>query len=1261
MENKKQDPELISDKMEQELADLGYDKTFRLTVTPAEAARIIEEQKIAGEKDQPDDVEESTLSEDEKEALRKKTQERIRSIGVIDVSKVAEAEARDKADENLSRNKEELAGVSGFFKKIWKYNLAREYYRQKEITKAKNDIFVNENLYGKNGDDVEHNMTMDAITDRFLSEYEGVIREDSGESKETFGGENDPEHIVALKEKIKNLVRSYASGKITSETFDTVRGRLLGKACLEGEDTVSKGKMYADNLREVADQVKAAVAHGVGLETLDLNFALTVGKAVSGVRTETNFSTVDKAIMSMQERFKGVPGMMVNETTVALAVILAKKKLRHGARLAGIGVAGFFGGVVALAAVSAEKENMRMKMDRAQHLRDRAKGKETPEGAKRREQLDTSVYEMQKAGDVSIGLESLIPRIQNLTFEEKNDAINFLGSVEARVRLSHSKRIDLISFSDEKKVEIERCQLEISLARAKALMKKQYGADFDELLDMSASIEITRLVREDVNEKDKVFAKVKRKAVIRAFFGAAVGGAIIGGAVQEGTAFFNKHVEGFAEHVLGNNHGAHGATPLEKLRQFISRPRGAEHAHRVPVERVLPDGTIVRLPPGMEIFKDGAGTVSISQGRHVLAGHVPFTTGKDGNLSRETIEALRSHHIFDNEQTRNISYAVPVTDTPHDYANKHPELFHHIVRGTPYDNNTLPFDKNELRMNLGMKDGKYTFDVHRMFAGGSYHGNHGINPMALAKEGKLSMQMSISQDTQNLVFSVPVNPDGTASVDPQSEIGKLLFGMDNHGNPVFKGRFAEVVHAMQGPDGQEHIREIATIEGDGISGIESVGTANDLQHVHDLRMPEQEIALPNPIPVMGRTPLERMKKNEDEHESSGNQEGVEDVDFEEVPATEAIAEPAEAVEGAEEAVAQGEEQNIVEPAAIAQDETLLQPFDAADSFAGIEDGASVAEETPVVAAEPFKSVEPEIIAPIAAESNIPVAEEAPTVAVAAAKVERVPVGSFDEIVESASSGEDQFSARIATTIGSHETLTSALQSRYAIVPEKIVEQLPESRQASQENVRESVLSVFLGAFILNLVEIVFSSSSSPAEKAPHRTSLVSAIKKKYQNDELLGSLVLDKNLSVLKKDPEISDAIFDAYEKESAFIEAQQEMQQERKDIGFGPLESYPTRFTAVNSGKILFSRFNLPDKMLNFSYKKETSDEGLESIKVLPTPEGWHDLGDRVNPVYGESFEFSFDDIKGKPVDQLAFKPALFSADGVLLQRGAIKSVAIA
>ncbi|MFA5994748.1 MAG: hypothetical protein WC823_07380, partial [Parcubacteria group bacterium] len=70
-----------------------------------------------------------------------------KKIIIVDTSEGMENEVRDIADANLTVSKDELSGVKGFFKKIWKYGLAEAYYRNKEIHKVRQGVLASDNIY----------------------------------------------------------------------------------------------------------------------------------------------------------------------------------------------------------------------------------------------------------------------------------------------------------------------------------------------------------------------------------------------------------------------------------------------------------------------------------------------------------------------------------------------------------------------------------------------------------------------------------------------------------------------------------------------------------------------------------------------------------------------------------------------------------------------------------------------------------------------------------------------------------------------------------------------------------------------------------------------------------------------------------------------------------------------------------------------------------------------------------------------------------
>ena len=113
------------------------------------------------------------------------------NITLVNVDELAEEAARDAAERGLTASKESMKGFGGFFKKIWKHGMAREYYRQKQLARMREAIAENEDIYAADQDPrIEknaHHAAMSAVVDRFASEYEETIH--TGESKEKISGD----------------------------------------------------------------------------------------------------------------------------------------------------------------------------------------------------------------------------------------------------------------------------------------------------------------------------------------------------------------------------------------------------------------------------------------------------------------------------------------------------------------------------------------------------------------------------------------------------------------------------------------------------------------------------------------------------------------------------------------------------------------------------------------------------------------------------------------------------------------------------------------------------------------------------------------------------------------------------------------------------------------------------------------------------------------------------------------------------------------
>ena len=102
--------------------------------------------------------------------------------------------------------------------------------------------------------------------------------------------------------EINDLILSYARGEISKEVFAEEKVRIFGVATDKGKDAVGNAMEYADNLLEIAEQVKEKASYDETLENLDLDLDVVIGQARAGVRTEAQFDTVDRIVEKLRSK-----------------------------------------------------------------------------------------------------------------------------------------------------------------------------------------------------------------------------------------------------------------------------------------------------------------------------------------------------------------------------------------------------------------------------------------------------------------------------------------------------------------------------------------------------------------------------------------------------------------------------------------------------------------------------------------------------------------------------------------------------------------------------------------------------------------------------------------------------------------------------------------------------------------------------------------------------------------------------------------------
>ena len=656
--------------------------------------------------------------------------------------------------------------------------------------------------------------------------------------------------------------------------------------------------MYADNLLEIADQLRGMVEHGQALDELDIDVDITLGRAKAGVRTETQANAIGTIAKKMTDSkiggwISGMMGAATTETAIASALsvvysvgALAGQRVASSRLLA----AASFGGTAVLAGgIAAWRERRQLDRERRLHARERAKSAKFVEGRdKRREEMEGLIYETRNAGDLAADLESMLfepdeygnNRERDLSHAETDRVVALMTDIDARIAISDRHKLDLLSYNSAETVEQERLRLDI--LRAQAKVRLRLLGDAEEIRSDLERIRCQRealLVSGDIKTKNTLFNKMRRKKTAKAFVKGVVIGATIGAAVQEvGAAFSDKH--GIVDMFRGKGPvQGETMTGLAYLKHWMSG------------ELPTVDGTFVdhvaghdfKIPEGMNLEANPDGTLTLfADGNEIASG---LEVDSAGMFTDASGDELAKHGIHLSEASVAVDKVRMVAGNmdASDWVNQNAGDMHEVSRDLWYGNDTpmytdpltgnlLGADHNELRLLWGGEgstgidaDGNFVFDVGEMTKDGSWQGVYSADAQQLLQEGKMRLLLSVNDATQNRVFEVTVGVDGKAVIDKGSLVAKALFD-EQGGKAKFLGRFAEVAQVTHTDDaGVDHVRMLATHVGNGIKEFtgEVPQVTEALDFITALDVPSSVDVLPPPvIPIWGRRSLERMRMAE---------------------------------------------------------------------------------------------------------------------------------------------------------------------------------------------------------------------------------------------------------------------------------------------------------------------------------------------------------------------------------------------------------------
>ncbi len=844
---------------------------------------------------------------DENNDPSKKIEKKVFKAGIINIDELAAAQSRDIADARMTESKEDLSGsrTKRFFKRIWKHNLAQDYYRNKEVEKVRQQILDSGNLYegekqyGEEGHaDAEHNKNaMKGIVDRFTSEFaDEILREEENETKRS--GD------VAINNQIKELIKSYAaSNTMSKEAFKEEKDRLI---FLHNPAYATEGSLYADNLFDIAKEVKDSIAHGQSLQDMDFDVELTLGKARESLNSEASKTAFDKIMEASGKTKLGTALINIGAAGAIAGAYFGIKALGKSLAKNSAKWLAFGGGLVVGGAFEASKESVRTRRERTQHMREKAKGTKFDADMERRNEMDKTAYETKSATEIKSTLDNSLALLErgNLTDTEADQIMGELADFQARIDLGEKNKIDLVSYESFDKVESDRTAILEKAAMLKVALRNSNSprhANFDANFRTLTNTLLSDLEEGEVSEKDKIYRKIKAKRVAKAFVKGVVGGAIFSFATQEVTSLFTHEdglIEGTAKgihnHFTGPKNDMHvsdTATTMESTRRFLFGggpriPMGVGH------EEIIGGNIHTHLPDGVDLTENPDGSYNLMHGNDVVVKDLTIDPVTH-QLTPESLAALRAADVNTDAVFIGENTTETVTKSATEYMRDHQELGTHISRDwmgndTPmYEDPNNPghllgADFNELKAQWGgvggsgfNENGDAVFNVKHMLNDGSWRDDISVAAHDQMENKNLFLLLSVTKDGQMFPIKIPVDEFGNGVIPHDSAAFQMMIEKASNGHAVFTGAYAEIgnLHGVDA-NGVEHMQMLATHIGTDHAGsvTDTIVNNNQINHIRFDLPGETEIEPPIPVPIVPRRPMEQAENKKDkvrEQKSTG--------------------------------------------------------------------------------------------------------------------------------------------------------------------------------------------------------------------------------------------------------------------------------------------------------------------------------------------------------------------------------------------------------
>ena len=851
-------------------------------------------------------------------------------------------------------------GFRGFLRKLWRGGSFKEVHVQRERLRARDEILESGELYihrtdGAPSQDEIDRSVIEKLTHQNIDQ---LLSEESGETHRRIDDETDPE-AQEVRGAVNDLISRYARGELDDENFEEEKNRVLHVLAQNNPELLGEGRMFADNLLLVAQNVKSMVRHDRGVDEIMANAIIDLGQIRTDARTEARYSSADKVIERIQSTRLG---KWLNETTIVTAASIATSVARLTVQ-SGVAKAAAVTGVLGVggAVIAGARQSKVVKDERRRHSREMASGERFEPGAKRRERLEGSRYETISAVDATRALQQLfeepedgtnLRNLHELTKEGFIEASMLVAQLRTRDAMSDEEQIDLFHYSSAEGISDERLQLQLTAIYAQDALDRYLEAhggvewlrevgivdgidNFQQLLSVGSQA-YESIIREDMSDKDAVFKRIHRSEVLKAAMIGGTIGVVVGLSVQEAMA----HLPGIGDRVYGIGEGkampggrntllggvfnsdkpgfSGNLTEVGGSGRFADvegfRPHKNSSGNWI-IERTL-DGKKIELAyddkglltpgskrglssMGFDVHSKVEGVHLSGQTQDVVIGNnkivIPSEfklqqspTGQwellnpdgtksqdiglnfDGSLTDASIAHMQSQGVGVTATPNLVTETIKVDGRgPIDIIQNHLGDTTRIHRGLWYGNNTPSpnFDLNELRPHAGGVNGSWfddhdnvVIDISKMKPNWSFQNGHSVNPFQATSEGRMSLAVSLSKDTQGTVFDFKFStlPDGrTIATIPPSNPAHQLFQMEG-GKRVFKGGFFEVAEhtGQQSPNGAQGVNILATYPGQNNPGA-LTDTITTTKTVYDTlitpKPPTENIEV---ITYNGSTPVE---------------------------------------------------------------------------------------------------------------------------------------------------------------------------------------------------------------------------------------------------------------------------------------------------------------------------------------------------------------------------------------------------------------------